>query len=91
MRIETNDEAEIVRVNPYKIWPMLMTFILLVAWLVRLEAKVESSDSEFVNYKTSREQEFRAISNKLDSISQSVGDVRESVAGLKGELRAGGK
>ena len=91
MKIETNSDTEIVKLNPYKAWPMVMAILLLTAWLVRLEAKVDNADARFANYKTSRETELKTISTKLDAISQSVGDARESVARIEGQLSAGKK
>ena len=91
MEIKTDKDVEIVKVNPYKAWPMLMAFIALTVWIVRLEAKVDNADNRFNGFKTTREKEIVDISSKLDGIIKSVGEVREDVAEIKGKLSAGDK
>lgn len=67
-----------------KLWPVLVAMVVLIVWIVRLEAKV--------NYLAKGiEKEDRAVWKKIDSLSKSITEILESVGRIEGRLMRNGK
>jgi len=68
-----------------KLWPMVVGLILVVVWIVRLEAKVNYLGKGI-------EKEDKAVWKKIDSLSKSITEILASVGRIEGRLmKNGGK
>ncbi len=66
--------------------PTLLSILGLVAWLIRLEAKVLYSEKDIVKIQASHEKNIASLWEKLESIQTTLNQLLVSVGELKGRL-----
>lgn len=73
---------------------LVLGLIPLIAWLVTMRSDVSAHSSEFAEIKIRLSQHDAAIAgvqvsvdNKFDTILSQLGDLKEQVGGVKGELK----
>ena len=80
------NDSTILLQNIPSFWPIILSLVFVIIWLVRLEAKVlflDRSHEEFMKNNKEMEKEIR---EKLDEIKESVGKISESLARFEGRF-----
>lgn len=67
-------------------WPVLVGFMGMVAWLIRLEAKVLYSEKDIIKLEINHEKNVASLWEKLESIQTTLNQLLVSVGELKGRL-----
>ena len=67
-------------------WPVLMTFIAIIAWFVRLEAKVMYIEKDHERERLERLERDKDVSRKLDQMSKQLSAVLQTVSHIEGKL-----
>ena len=71
-----------------KLWPVLVAMVVLIVWIVRLEAKVKYLDRD----NEDRKVKDATVRSKIDSLSECITEILESVGRIEGRLmKNGGK
>jgi len=68
-------------------WPIILTMIGYIIWLVRLEGKVETNEDDISEFKAEKKDEFEDVNKKLDSLNRTLTELCISFAELSGYIK----
>jgi hypothetical protein len=80
------NDAHLLFENISSLWPIVLSLVFVLVWLVRIESKVlyleKAHDDEVKNKQALDDQ----IWEKLDEVQKSLSKITESLARLEGRL-----
>lgn len=68
-------------------WPVILSTIALIAWLIKLESKVKEHDGSIKQMRESQEKSVDKLTDKLDEVDKKLGILSERIAELTGYVR----
>lgn len=63
---------------------LLTSTIAFIIWLIHLEGTTKNHTEEINNLKTTQKEEIKELKEKIDKMSDKLGELCETVAGLAG-------
>lgn len=69
------------------IWPILVAFVLIIAWFIRLEAKVLNLESNHTLSRIEAEKTANNLYRKIEDVQKALQEISTSVGRLEGQLK----
>lgn len=67
-------------------WPLFVTFVLMVAWFVRLEANVMRLEKDHLDLKKAESEKDKALWLKIENLQSTLNQVLIAIGELKGRI-----
>jgi hypothetical protein len=67
-------------------WPIIISVVAVIAWFVRLEAKVLYIEKDHERINKERMERDREVSKKLEQMSKQLSEVLQMVSHIEGKL-----
>ncbi|PKL35879.1 MAG: hypothetical protein CVV44_20395 [Spirochaetae bacterium HGW-Spirochaetae-1] len=75
-----------------KLWPVILSVVGLIVWLVRLEMKVRFAEQNIIKLNMDNRKQFEGLASSLEKFSCTTLELSQSISELKGiisEMRRG--
>lgn len=69
-----------------EIWPVLLSTLGAIVWLIRLESKVNYLEKDYEAYKVAAAEKDKVMWSKLDSLQSTMNQVLQTLGEIKGKI-----